>query len=530
MKNDDNDDNDIIFDRDISAPKNKMNNNIGRNINSNNNFSNNKNSEEEGEEEEEEFEEEKDDKQNIEKEEFKNDFINKDKKEENVESEPPKIIIQLKKETNNNNILNSSCQVNLINSDDNYIAIQELKIKLNNMEKEKQQLIDNFNNERKNYEEKLSKKQQEIMSLTILNNKLKKNLERLSNQVNKLLDKLVEKKTLTMNKSGSSRNISSNNMNLDSKNNNKKINSNLNQNKKKEIFSNEENLGKNNEIESLKEKLIIKESQLKNSLNLIEFLSKDNRKLKLQYNSLIDKENVDEKKSINNYKLIEELKKKNKEILQLEKEYKDVVSLKSPNKELEYFKNQVIQLKEANNSNESKIKKLKSSLERYQDLNKKNVLSPSPNSPKINIKKYKLNCSNDQKSFKISRNNLNNKDKSMSVVNSYDWKRPELNKNFSKLFNETEKKALQTLFENEEDYLKFNQKINAYEKHYSSNEKRYQINLKELKRANENKDEQITFLREKIKENEMKIKILSNQVHIERQKNEKNIKNNKEQT
>ena len=61
----------------------------------------------------------------------------------------------------------------------------------------------------------------------------------------------------------------------------------------------------------------MKESQLKNSLNLIEFLSKDNKKLRLQYESL-GTDNINS----NNYKLMEEIKKRDKEIRQLEKEYK----------------------------------------------------------------------------------------------------------------------------------------------------------------------------------------------------------------
>ena len=134
----------------------------------------------------------------------------------------------------------------------------------------------------------------------------------------------------------------------------------------------------------------MKESQLKNSLNLIEFLSKDNKRLKLLYESL-GKDNVENNK-LNNYKLMEEIKKKNKEILQLEKEYKDIASLKSGDKELEYYKSQVIQLKEANNNHLSKIKKLKLTLDEYKNkelsINKKNNF---PISPLINSKS-KLNC------------------------------------------------------------------------------------------------------------------------------------------
>ena len=60
----------------------------------------------------------------------------------------------------------------------------------------------------------------------------------------------------------------------------------------------------------------------------------------------------------------------------------------------------------------------------------------------MNIK-YKLSNNNESKngSFKIGRNEQNNKEKrSLSVVNSSDWRNPELNNNFNKLFSEAEKK------------------------------------------------------------------------------------------
>ena len=489
--------------------------------------------EEEEEEKEEESEEDKEDnignniqKDNNNSKNHKNSISNEINNEENKEPEQAEIKIQLKNNEINNslndinkeNVLNSqkissSCQVNIVNSDENKKVIQELKIQVNNLIKEKEQIILKANEDKKSYEDQLEQKKQEISSLTILNAKLKKNLEKVSNQVNKLLDKMVENRSLT--KSGSSSNVTTRNIFLESKNNKKKriissaltkykLKDNLAQNKSNEIYSNEEDKNKNNEIESLKEQLVIKNTQLKNSLNLIEFLSKDNKKLKLQYDSFGSDIN-----NINNYKLIEELKKKNKEILQLEKEYKEVASLKTSDKELDYYKSQVIQLKEINSLNESKIKKMKSVIERYQDLNKNNI---------INIK-YKFNSSNDSRNCQKKINDLTNKErKSLSMINSYDWRNPENNKNFNKLFNDNEKKALLTLFENEEDFQKFNQKLNTMEKHYSASEKRLQSNIKELKQNIADKDEQISYLRDKIRENEMKIKILLNQVHLERQK------------
>ena len=578
------DDDAIVFDRDTSAPKNKMRNPSGRraylknnqmnNQNQNNlikqpnniqSNQNNKKKDDENEEEEEEEDvveeveeemedgnkkqEEKNEKKDEEKKEEKKEI----KKEEKKETEP-KITIHIKKNetinsnnksnnninnknnSNNNNsninnqninkniiLKNSSSQVNLITDEEKERLIQTLKIKINNLVKDKQKLIDQAEITKNNYEEQINRKKQEILTLSQINAKLKKNLEKVSNQVNKLLDKMVEKKNIQ--KSGSSKDLT--NINLKSNTNNKRfISSALNRYKldSNELNSNEEykDKDKSTEIELLKEKLKMKESQLKNSLNLIEFLSKDNKRLKLLYESL-GKDNVENNK-LNNYKLMEEIKKKNKEILQLEKEYKDIASLKSGDKELEYYKSQVIQLKEANNNHLSKIKKLKLTLDEYKNkelsINKKNNF---PISPLINSKS-KINISNESKIslFKNLRNNQNIKDKrSLSVINSHDWRNHELNNNFGRLFNEAEKKALFTLFDNEDDYKKFNQKLKIIENHYNAAAKRYQTNINELKQSIDDKDEQIAYLREKIRENEMKIKILLNQVHLERHKKDK---------
>ena len=350
----------IVFDRDTSAPKSKMKNIYGRrrefknnqlnNQNQNNlikqpnNIEFNKNAKNENDQEEEEevevekeieaeIEDDKDRKK--EKLEEKKEDKKEIKKEEKKENEP-KITIQIKKkEANNSNnnyinnknntknknlnnqninktnkiLKNSSCQVDLMSNDETTKLIQMLKIKINKLVKDKQKLITQEETIKNNYEEQINQKKQEILTLSQINAKLKKNLENVSNQVNKLLDKVVEKKTIQ--KSGSSKDILHNNLNLQSKTNNRFITSALNRYKfdSNNEFLSEENKDKGTEIELLKEKLKMKESQLKNSLNLIEFLSKDNKRLKLLYDSL-GKDNI-ENNNLNNYKLIEEIKRIN---------------------------------------------------------------------------------------------------------------------------------------------------------------------------------------------------------------------------
>ena len=612
MNNNKKDEDAIVFDRDTSAPKNKMRNQSARRRQVNNDQSNSpkgnnqikqvkiiepnedaKKEEEEEEEVEEEIEEEveeeeepknvpekKVENQDIKKDEIEEekDPIKEDRKVDKKESDS-KLVIQIKKNetinsnnkssnsninksnnsiinksnnsinnksnsinnksnnsmssrnnshnskknlVNNNNIINknsnknlsdinkknSSCQVNLFTDDENAKFIQTLKMKINNLTKEKQKLVEQANASKKNYEEQISQKKQEIMSLSQINAKLRINLEKVSNQVNKLLDK-VEKKN-NIQKSGSTSNLENNNK--------RSISSALNKYKLKETnieaFSNEENKDKGAEIQSLKEKLNMKESQLKNSLSLIEFLRKDNKKLKM-LNESFGNENL-ENNNINNYKLIEEIKKKNKEIKQLEKAYKEIVSIKTPDKELEYYKNQVLQLKEANNNNEATIKKLRLTIDQIK--NKEDKKLNYPNSPIISAK-YKL----DNNESKTGKNSKNNKDqRSSSVINSYDWRNSNLNNNFGKLLNEKEKKALFKLFESEEEYKNFNKKLNVIDNRYNAIGKRYENTINELKETIKDKEEQIAYLREKIRENEMKIKILLNKFHLERQKNDKN--------
>ena len=146
-----------------------------------------------------------------------------------------------------------------------------------------------------------------------------------------------------------------------------------------------------------------------------------------------------------------------------------------------------------------------------------------PNSPIMN-NRYNLN-NNDTKSEKLIKNNLNKDKRSSSLVKADDWRNPDLNNNFGKLFSEKEKKALTILFQNEEDYKNFNQKLIILEKHYNAEVRKRETNIIELKKYITDKDEQIAYLREKIRENEMKIKILLNEVHLERQKNDKKISN-----
>jgi hypothetical protein len=84
-------------------------------------------------------------------------------------------------------------------------------------------------------------------------------------------------------------------------------------------------------------------------------------------------------------------------------------------------------------------------------------------------------------------------------------------KNFYKLFNDNEQKAISTLFKSEEDLNSFKQKITILENRNINAEKRFIKEIKDLKKMINEKDEQIKKLNEKIHEYEIKYKILQNE-------------------
>ena len=517
------DNEEIGMDRDTSAPKDKMKKKIPRILKSNNNNSNPinniekspENEEEENEEEEEEDEQENEKEQitkNGEKFSKNNTNENNNKinssKNNNIKDEQKngqmKINIKLK---NNENVemVSSSCQVNLTSNSESEKLIQELKLKINTLENEKLTLLTQQNEMRKKYEEKYNKQNKDINTLSLLNNKLKKNLEKMNEQVTKLLNQVVQNNSIP---------ATTNNSKLVTKGEKEKS-PNIN---RKNINNIEDKKDENDDIKALKEKLRLKDLQIKDSLQTIELLKKQNKQLKEDYESITsDGKNINQ-----NHKLVEEIKKKNVEIRELEKEYKNIITYKSGDQRLEYYKNKVKELKSQNDESKSKINQLKQILEKYQkkdNENKKPINTNNPVSPPVK----------NNNNSKISKLKIKKEGKSEVIINEFNNKKYALNKNFSLIFNDLEKKTLFTLFPDEGDFERFNQKLDVIENNYNTNAKRFQNNINELKGTIDDKEELIAYLREKIRENEMKIKILLNQIHLERNKNEKRVINQQQQ-
>ena len=512
------DDQEIGMDRDTSAPKDKMKKKIPRTLN--NRQSESKNNiekspsvnEKENEKEEIEEEEEEED------EEEKNDKINKNENnkilnssnsnkindEEKNEELNLKVIV---KNSENIEMVDVMCQANLTNNYENNKTIQELNLKIKTLENEKETLISQLKKNQKKYEEKFAKQNKDINNLSLLNNKLKKNLDKVNIQVSKLLNQVVSNNTIPASNSNSKKETKIEKEKALNSSNNK-------------LKNNEENKDSNVEIKILNEKLKFKESLLKDSQQTIEFLKKENKKLKEDYDSI-----TSDGKTINqNHKLIQEIKKKNNEIRELEKDYKNLISSKSETKQIEYYKNKVKDLQNQNEENKIKINNFKQILEKYQKKemeNKNNLPAKNFNSSFVKNNDNVQNSNNG----KISKIKIIKEGKLEYIVNELTLKKYLLNKNFSLLFNDFEKRTLFTLFLNEGDFEKFNQKLDILDNNFNSASKRFQSNINELKRTVDDKDELISYLREKIRENEMKIKILLNQIHLERNKNEKRANN-----
>ena len=524
-----NDDENLEMDRDTSAPKDKMKKRIPRTLNSNNNKSNEINNisnsplikeneiEEKEMEEEEEEEDDINEDENKKEEEKKEENINNSSKNNSIENnknlvsskneeikEEPnnkelKINVNLKNDENSKNIRSTSCQVNLTNNKESEKIIQELKLKINTLENEKEMLISQLKENQKKYEEKFAKQNKDINSLSLLNNKLKKNLEKVNAQVTKLLNQVVANNSIP---------VTANNSKMVTK-------------AEKNRGKNNEEKEQNEEIIALKEKLKLKESQIKESFKTIEFLKKQNKKIKEDYDSLaLDGKNINE-----NNKLVEELreknnelreliKKKNNELRELEREYKNLISYKSGDEHLEQNKNLVNELKtlkKQNDENKAKITQLKQIVEKHQKKEMENKKNANLNFSEL-LQKKNIQA-------KIEKLKIKKGDKYEFI--DFNNKKFVMNKNFSLLFNDLEKKTLFALFPDEGDFMRFNQKLDIIENNFNSSSKRFQTNINELKETIDDKEELIAYLREKIRENEMKIKILLNQIHLERNKNEK---------
>ena len=373
---------------------------------------------------------------------------------------------------------NAQIQVNLITenyTDENEI-VKKLKKEIVILKNENLQKIIELEKEIKQKNDEIIKKDKEILQLSNINTKLRKNYEIIS----KKLDNILKEKTLKLNTCCNKKNIlSKRNVNIGLNPYHNKINKN----------------DANNENNNLIDLLNIKDNQIKDNLSTIMFLKKDNLKLKDTINYIKDQH-------------LEELDR-------------DFMSKSN----IRYFNNQILSLKTSNHKKQQEISDLRYEIKNLQEKNSNN------NTMQFNDKEMMKKRVGFANSVVVHKMNMEGKrrmkltNNSISCSNIFDRKNNNNNNNndndddffinIKRVFDDNERQALCKLFTTEEEFRIFDEKVRILQNMNDVNTKKLKMKIKELLQEIEEKDEQIYFLRETNKRNEMKISILRSQVNIE---------------
>ena len=357
----------------------------------------------------------------------------------------------------------------------------EMRLKINELIKNIQVIKLEHKKEISELKNKLDEKKEEINDLNILNNNLKKQLEKVSNKV-----------------------INLNNQIIDLKNKNAIMNS---MQKLKSKTSPSIGVNKNNKhIEGI---LNLKNQQIKDSLTTIKLLTTEKNKLeneldKVKKYNLIDPTLITLNKSLNNNN---SFKNKNKYNL-LNSSSQNLVNkfnintnfkgksknICAPNLSINYLSKSL--------SKNDKNKKILQKMEKdYSIKIFKNMFS-NPYNKSIN----RAISSRSVKSNEIS--NENNKS------------------NINKIFNDSERISLTKLFETQDEFNNFNKNSISLRNSDNSLVKKLLLKNKILSQENENKKEEVSFLQEKLKECETKLRTVNNKFNNEKyilNKNKKNL-------
>ena len=347
----------------------------------------------------------------------------------------------------------------------------EMRLKINELIKNIQVIKLENKKEISELKNKLDEKKEEINDLNILNNNLKKQLEKVSNKV-----------------------INLNNQIIDLKNKNAIMNS---MQKLKSKTSPSIGVNKNNKhIEGI---LNLKNQQIKDSLTTIKLLTTEKNKLeneldKVKKYNLIDPTLITLNKSLNNNN---SFKNKNKYNL-LNRSSQNLVNkfnintnfkgksknICAPNLSINYLSKSL--------SKNDKNKKILQKMEKdYSIKIFKNMFS-NPYNKSIN----RAISSRSVKSNEIS--NENNKS------------------NINKIFNDSERISLTKLFETQDEFNNFNKNSISLLNSDNSLVKKLLLKNKILSQENENKKEEVSFLQEKLKECETKLRTVNNKFNNEK--------------
>ena len=220
-----------------------------------------------------------------------------------------------------------------------------------------------------------------------------------------------------------------------------------------------------NNKEDLKYQLEIKEKELKNQQQLINILKKDNKNIRNILNKLGYNEN--------NINLIEKINQQYKEIINLQrnfKEYKDKHSSCTIN----------INSKKINSLNEDSTHKKK---------NKKVALNSMPQTKRNN---------NTAKNKSQSLDNIIKKHEYHGISSSFNYNKD--NSNPESVFTEEEQKLIKNYFKDDEKYKNFINKISILEKSSIVKEKEMNMKIKIIENKLKVKDNELEFFKKETKE------------------------------
>lgn len=357
----------------------------------------------------------------------------------------------------------------------------EMRLKINELIKNIQVIKLENKKEISELKNKLDEKKEEINDLNILNNNLKKQLEKVSNKV-----------------------INLNNQIIDLKNKNAIMNS---MQKLKSKTSPSIGVNKNNKhIEGI---LNLKNQQIKDSLTTIKLLTTEKNKLeneldKVKKYNLIDPTLITLNKSLNNNN---SFKNKNKYNL-LNRPSQNLVNKFNINTN---FKGKSKNICAPNLS----INYLSKSLSKN-DKNKK-ILQKMEKDYSIKIFKN---------IFSNPYNKSTNRAISSRSVKSNEISNENNKSNINKIFNDSERISLTKLFETQDEFNNFNKNSISLRNSDNSLVKKLLLKNKILSQENENKKEEVSFLQEKLKECETKLRTVNNKFNNEKyilNKNKKNL-------
>lgn len=308
----------------------------------------------------------------------------------------------------------------------------------------------------KKLQDEIAIKDKNIQTLSNTNEKMRKSLTDLSNEVNSLFVQLTTTKKLLQSKEKSE-----------------------------------------NEKKNMDELIKSKDKEIKNSMALVQILSRDNRRLQskldnyAEYNVKVGLENTIKAKDAEILKLNNEIKLLRKEKNPNDINAKNESLIESLTKELNVLKNDIKVLKEENRT-------LKQKADVYLQESKEKTKKLISSSSAINIK-AKKNLSLD----KSKENQMCNSSLTLAT-NS---------KCFYSLFTEEERNILMKYFNRRGGFDIFIKKITTLESYRSSNENMIKSSVKHLESLLASKEEQIEYLLLKNKENEMKLRISLNNVN-----------------